>query len=368
MFLDYDPTDTIRTKLLSLTLVCEPRDKSCLFEPVTVRRLVAALGRFPRQPGLRLEYFRFTHGDMIALNGAGFSTELEFCTCSFPDDAVMPLVPKIKFYDSRYSIPSLVEMVQGNSDLVSLSLIGSPLIDSDSRDLMGALSVRNSLIALDLGESGITDQGARELAKFLKANRTLETLSIYHNAFGNDGASAIAEAIRMNEAMKELVFTMTGLTTDGIQAFAACIASLERVNITALDIDAGVFKDLTVAMGKSQTLTSVVLTCSEVIDDVAEDLAGALKRSDSIATVTVLANDLSSVAANHLADWVARCRFIPSLIMDPIHDHIVHAAMERNAAYRAMLALAGGRRGPLGRFRRRDGDDAVANIVLKFLL
>eukprot|EP01006_Ploeotia_vitrea_P025629 TRINITY_DN58534_c0_g1_i1.p1 TRINITY_DN58534_c0_g1~~TRINITY_DN58534_c0_g1_i1.p1 ORF type:complete len:330 (-),score=148.08 TRINITY_DN58534_c0_g1_i1:80-1069(-) len=168
---------------------------------------------------------------------------------------------------SEGAMQSLVEALQKNTCVTSLSVVHCGLDDALATQLAEVVRSTQTLVEVDLSRNKIGNEGASALAKALAENESVRTLDLGTNKIGDVGATAIAHALAKNETLWRL-----HLQRNAVQSFGA--EALAR------------------ALKKNASLVALNLRNNELLDDGASELAKGLRVNKGVTYVDVGSNKI----------------------------------------------------------------------------
>ncbi|KAG0294505.1 hypothetical protein BGZ96_001036 [Linnemannia gamsii] len=94
--------------------------------------------------------------------------------------------------------------IMANLTLITLSMRGNLIDDSEAITVSEVLKTNSTLTTLSLKRVLIGNEGAVALSVALKTNLTLTTLNLEGNPIGPNGVDALSEVLRTNSILKTL--------------------------------------------------------------------------------------------------------------------------------------------------------------------
>jgi hypothetical protein len=238
-------------------------------------------------------------------------------------------------------------------------------------------TILDRLLKLSLRHSGLDDAAAGVLADGMKRNTSIIAVDLSHNraaeySITQIGAASVAEMLKVNATLRKLVLDFCYVRDAG--AFA--VADALRVNTTLefLSLNGGSIGDGGIlAIMESLHVNSALTELRIENNDVAATATGAsvLRMIESNSGVQMLTTDYCIPDDEILAAVRANPRSVLRMYMSRIASDTLWDELERLYTQRKFLALdsaAVRSDTPAGHFANNDGDRAIANRIMQFLM
>ena len=185
---------------------------------------------------------------------------------------------------------NLVQVLENNTYLRSLSLVENHLRSTDAKDVAEGLKNNTSLLSLNLWNNYLGDDGTSTIAKALTINKGLKNLRLGSNKIGNAGAKELGNSLLANNTLEYIGLGSNGINDEGVTHLAD-------------------------ALKQNTTLRNLCLGDNEVGDEGAEAIGTALTQnlSCSLIDLDLNWNRIGPVGAEAISNGLAKNKTVEIL-------------------------------------------------------